>query len=108
MNKEDKKAEVDELREDIQLVLDEWKENQQPYLLAETSNVIAKVEGALKEARGCCNIGCDKDAEFEIYDSNEVSACQSPTDACEEHVGNLLGSIPPTEPIGPWTVVPIR
>ena len=58
--------------------------------------------------RECLFVGCSKIAEFEIYDSNERRPDCGATDACEEHVGALLGSLPPTQPIGPWTVITIR
>lgn len=54
--------------------------------------------------RQCCAIGCDDAAEFEIWDGNEQRPDVAPTDACERHVGFLLGSVPPTKPTGPWRV----
>lgn len=54
--------------------------------------------------RRCCFIGCEKKAEFEILDENEIRHDCATTDSCEDHVGNLIGSIPPTEPRGPWIV----
>jgi hypothetical protein len=61
----------------------------------------------MKNERHCYHLGCGKNAAFEIYDNNERRPDCSFTDACEEHVGALLGSLPPTEPKGPWTVVAI-
>ncbi len=26
------------------------------------------------------------------------------TDSCEDHLGVLIGSVPPTEPKGPWRI----
>lgn len=49
--------------------------------------------------------GCDKDAEFEIHDEQEQRPGMGVTDACEEHIGMLLGSVPPTEPKGPWRII---
>lgn len=58
--------------------------------------------------RHCCFIPCDKPAEFEITDEGEPMIYDAQTDACEEHVGALIGSVAPTEPKGPWTVRPIN
>ena len=60
------------------------------------------------EKRECLFIGCNKIAEFEIYDSNERRPDTGPTDACIAHVGELLGSVPPVEPVGPWMVYEIK
>jgi len=57
--------------------------------------------------RVCCKIGCESVATFEIWDENERRPDIGPTDSCEKHVGDLLGSVPPTEPIGPWRVMVI-
>lgn len=58
--------------------------------------------------RVCCHVGCNKPAVFEIYDNNDSRPDGSGiTDACEDHVGTLLGSVPPVNPAGPWTVVSI-
>ena len=54
--------------------------------------------------RKCCQVGCGKDAVFSIFDSNEQRPDIGGTDACYDHVGALLGSTPPTEPTGPWTI----
>lgn len=56
-------------------------------------------------SRVCCLIGCDKKATVEIYDGNERRPDCGVTDSCDDHVGHLLGSVPPTSPTGPWTVV---
>ncbi len=58
--------------------------------------------------RKCCYIGCKKNAEFEIYDENERRPDCGVTDACEDHIGALLGSLPPTEPKGPWCITVIK
>lgn len=47
---------------------------------------------------------CTEPAAFTIYDDNDRSPSQA-TESCEAHVGALLGSVPPVEPTGPWTVV---
>ncbi len=60
--------------------------------------------GISKSSKRCCFVGCDKAAEFEIYDSNDKRDCNY-THACTDHVGHLLGSVPPTKPDGPWTIV---
>lgn len=65
-------------------------------------------KGDQKMERKCCFTGCEKKAEFEIYDENERRPDIGEIDACEEHVGELLGSISPTEPTGPWRVIPIK
>jgi len=49
-------------------------------------------------------IGCQADAEYEIFDENERRPDCGYTDACAKHVGELLGSVPPTQPVGPWRV----
>lgn len=56
--------------------------------------------------RHCCYPGCGKRAEFEIYDSNDRRPDQG-TEACEDHLGHLVGGVPPVEPVGPWLVYPI-
>ena len=60
------------------------------------------------EKRECCFVGCGKPATFEIYDENERRPDCACTDACDDHVGRLLGSVPPTNPIGPWRVIAIE
>ena len=59
------------------------------------------------EKRICLKIGCEKTAEFEIWDETERRPDVGPADSCEEHVGTLLGSVPPTDPVGPWRVIAI-
>ena len=54
--------------------------------------------------RICLKVGCDKPAEFEIWDTNERRPECGSTEACITHVGELLGSLPPTKPTGPWTI----
>lgn len=61
-----------------------------------------------EKKRTCCHVGCGKDAEFVIYDSNDRRPDMGFTDACTDHVGHLLGSVPPVEPKGPWSVVCIE
>lgn len=52
----------------------------------------------------CSFKGCYKPAEFGIYDSNDHRPDSGPTFSCVDHVGHLLGSLPPVEPKGPWHV----
>ena len=65
------------------------------------------------DRRWCCHHDCEKDAEFEIYGVGEgLDPYSNVTDACEEHVGALLG-IPVDEHerglrADHWRVVPIR
>ena len=56
----------------------------------------------------CCCLECGKPAEFEIWDQNERRPDCGSTLACEQHVGVLLGSVPPTKPTGPWAVYAIE
>lgn len=58
-----------------------------------------------KEKRVCCFVGCEKTATVEIYDTNESRPDCGATDSCDDHVGHLLGSVPPTISTGQWTVV---
>jgi hypothetical protein len=58
--------------------------------------------------RYCCFPNCEKEAEFEIYDQNERRPDIGVTDSCQDHVGHLLGSVPPTESTGRWTVREIK
>ena len=54
----------------------------------------------------CCYIGCERDAEFEVWDTNDSRPdSQGVTQACVGHLGALIGSCPPVEAAGPWTVV---
>ncbi len=47
------------------------------------------------EKKPCCAIGCPKDAEFEIFYEGAVRPDDSiSTDACSEHVGELLTDAP--------------
>lgn len=54
--------------------------------------------------RHCCFIGCSKPAEFQITDEGETMIYDAMTDSCEDHLGVLIGSVPPTEPKGPWRI----
>jgi hypothetical protein len=60
------------------------------------------------KVRRCCFVGCTKNAEYEILDHKEERYDMGTTDACEEHVGELIGSFPPTKPNGPWTITVIH
>ena len=55
----------------------------------------------------CCKPGCDREADYEIVDTNEPRSPEAFTQACVDHVGALLGSLPPTKPTGPWSVYPL-
>ena len=60
------------------------------------------------EKQKCCKTDCGNVAGFEIIDTNEPRADCGATFACESHVGELLGSVPPTESAGPWSVSLLR
>jgi hypothetical protein len=51
----------------------------------------------------CCKIGCKEMAEFEIFDKNDPRP-DAYTHSCHAHVGELIGSLPPTNLTGPWEV----
>jgi hypothetical protein len=55
--------------------------------------------------RTCCFVDCPKDAEYEIHDQGERRPGVGATDSCKDHVGDLIGSVIPTKPTGPWIVV---
>ena len=74
------------------------------FFTAEAIEVVPKVQ---EVRRSCFFVGCDKSPEFEIWDENENCPDIGPTDACIDHVGQLLGSVPPTEPKS-WRVVHIK
>jgi len=57
--------------------------------------------------RPCCFPTCPDKAEFEIQDQGECRCDIAATDACEKHVGALIGSVPPTKPIGPLLIISI-
>lgn len=59
---------------------------------------------ASPEIRKCQMDGCGQDATFEIYDTNETRPDHGITDSCDKHVGELIGSVPPTKPVGPYHV----
>lgn len=46
--------------------------------------------GDKKPPPQCCIMDCDKEADFEIY--GESKHPDDATEACEDHVGALLGS----------------
>ena len=48
---------------------------------------------------------CEKPAEFEIHDHNERRPDVGGGVACVDCLGQMIGSVPPTPPTGPWTVV---
>lgn len=51
----------------------------------------------------CCYPSCSRPAEFDVHDNNEQRPDLDLL-ACSEHLSDALGSVPPTEPTGPWTV----
>ena len=55
----------------------------------------------------CCALNCDKQAEFAIFDTQEPHPELAETYACAAHLGDLIGSHPPTKPTGPWEVRPL-
>jgi hypothetical protein len=61
------------------------------------------LEATLRAGR-CQANGCGARAVFEIFDTNEQRPDHCGTLACQDHLGSLVGSVPPTEPEGPWTV----
>jgi hypothetical protein len=58
--------------------------------------------------RTCNYLGCDRPAEFELWDEQERRPDVGATDACIDHVGYLVGSLPPVLPIGPWRLISIK
>jgi len=94
---------------DVRLLIAESLERISPQHTGKVSNKHVWREIAdlrqLAEPRSpeCCE--CSGPAEFEIFDHNERRPDCGSTLACEKHVGSLLGSVPPTKPTGPWTVV---
>lgn len=51
----------------------------------------------------CCYLGCEMPAVFMIFDV--ADGCPDAfTHACAKHLGDLIGSIPPKEPTGPWEI----
>lgn len=54
----------------------------------------------------CCFPGCNKGAEFQIIDQADGRLDASFVQACEEHVGVLLGHATDLPPAAPnvWTV----
>ncbi len=55
-------------------------------------------------AEKCQVEGCETDAVFAIFDTLEPRPDVTGTLACEKHVGELIGSVAPTEPNGPWGI----
>lgn len=52
----------------------------------------------------CAHVSCTDRAVFQIFDFNERRPDVTGTLSCEQHVGFLLGSVPPVKPEGPWLV----
>lgn len=52
----------------------------------------------------CCHPECKKIALFEIHDEGGKYPFECDTFSCEEHLGSMIGSTAPAEPIGPWRV----
>ncbi len=52
----------------------------------------------------CCFEGCHKEAAYMIFDTMETRYDLAETHSCVLHVGKLIGSVPPTDPTGPWTI----
>jgi len=53
----------------------------------------------------CCHIGEPKHpADLEITDEGERRPDMAITHSCHEHLAEMIGSVPPTEPVGPWVV----
>jgi hypothetical protein len=55
----------------------------------------------------CCLVGCEEAAEYEIIDKADPRPDAAFTQACEAHVGALLGHLPdlPDDAANEWTVV---
>jgi len=64
--------------------------------------LIAEAEATKVEK--CQVEGCGKDAVFAIFDTQERRPDITGTLACEDHLGSLIGSVPPTSPDGPWSI----
>jgi len=53
----------------------------------------------------CCHSGePNHPADWEITDEGERRPDLGVTYSCHEHLAELIGSVPPTKPVGPWTV----
>jgi hypothetical protein len=53
----------------------------------------------------CCYAGGPRHpAEWEITDEGELRPDLAVTHACSAHLADMISSIPPTKPVGPWTV----
>jgi len=61
----------------------------------------------MSEKQKCCYDGCDEDADFSVYHTCGHPGCV--TDACEDHVGRLIGCISgsPSAERQPWRVYPL-
>ena len=55
----------------------------------------------------CSYMKCEERAEFRIIDSQEIRPDVCETFACDKHLGSMMSSVQPTEPIGPWHVYPL-
>lgn len=58
--------------------------------------------------QGCCYFECAAPATVEIADTNEPRADVALTYACDKHIADMLSSVSPTLPKGPWSVKPLR
>jgi hypothetical protein len=54
--------------------------------------------------RHCCEHDCTKEAQFEIINTTPGADPYDQTDACEDHVGQLLGSTNEV-PATTWAIV---
>ena len=74
--------------------------------LKERYHILLKMAG--KAPMKCCLEGCDGPAAFTIVGENETRYDVAETYACAKHIGDLLGSVEPTEPTGPWRIFTLR
>lgn len=58
----------------------------------------------MSDTRLCCANGCTTPAEFLVVNTTPGADPYDCTDACEDHVGTVLGSINDIEPTE-WKVV---
>lgn len=53
----------------------------------------------------CCHVGeARHPADWEITDEGEKRPDLGIIHSCHKHLAEMIGSIPPTTPAGPWTV----
>jgi len=60
-----------------------------------------------KSKNKCCMPKCGKAATWEITDTNHEDPYTASTHSCNEHIADLIGSVEPTAPTGPWMLTPM-